>query len=373
MQHAAFPALIGSLAATYVRAGAVDRARALLTVRRHDRSAQVHAKVMMFYHFGVSEFEHVAIFSAVRAVLIDDLPYHEPDRIVRMWQNVQGVVEPGLSLDDMAALRRGAPALQAIGATNLAMGPMRGQDGATQIAVFGVTGDFFEVFGVRPSLGRPLQPGDAGANVIVISDRLWRSHLRAADDAIGQVVHVDHVPYVIVGVMPAGFAPTFTADRGVLWRPLGATEGNGLFTIFARLAPGATMEHAGAQVNAVMKPRGRNMTFAGKDVRRYLGMTVERLGEADARYAQSGLLLLQGIAVLLLIVTCANVANLSLANASARQRELVVRTALGATRGRLVRQLLTESTVIAIGGALVGVAVAYWAAPALFSEPCSLL
>jgi ABC-type antimicrobial peptide transport system permease subunit len=102
-------------------------------------------------------------------------------------------------------------------------------------------------------------------------------------------------------------------------------------------------------------------------------MTVERLGEADARYAQSGLLLLQGIAVLLLIVTCANVANLSLANASARQRELVVRTALGATRGRLVRQLLTESTVIAIGGALVGVAVAYWAAPALFSEPCSLL
>jgi putative ABC transport system permease protein len=310
---------------------------------------------------------NLAIFSAVRAVLIDELPYSEPDRIVHLSQVIEGVLEPGLSLDHLAALGAGAPALERVAGSQLDMVVARGDDAAEQVVERIVTGDFFAVFGVRPSMGRPLTPDDAGTQVAVISHRLWQSQFHGAADVIGRVIHAGNVSYSIVGVMPNDFAPQFSADLSVMWRPVSAAENKAWFTTFARLTPEVTIEQARSQVETVMRPLGREVRFVGKDVRRYLGMSVERLGETEARYARSGLLLLQGIAALLLLVACANVANLSLANATARRRELILRTALGASRGRLVRQLLTESTVIAMAGALAGMGVALLAAPALFS------
>ncbi len=302
-----------------------------------------------------------AIFSVVYAVLLRPLPYPRPDRLVRIWDVHPGGYDHNIvSSGDYLAWRESARSFRTLGAFgwNFGLG-MIGRDGkpvrveATQIAP-----SVFRILGESAARGRTFSPAegrDDGGRVALLSWGLWRTRFGGDDSVVGRSVELNDVAYTVVGVMPRGF--DFPNPQVDVWLPLqlGAADRGDhkahKWRVIGRLRDGATLGQASSEIETITDR-----------LRRQYPETMEGWGvhlvpfRSDLVAGVRPLLLaLLGMVVLVLLITCANLANLLLARALGREREVAVRAALGAGRGRLVRQFLVESLVVAVLGGLLGV------------------
>jgi predicted permease len=320
-----------------------------------------------------------AIFSVINGLLLRPLPYPDSERLVYVHNTYpkMNLEDAGSSIPDYLDRRDHAAALADLalyhGASfNLA------EHGAPQRLVGVVaTPSLFTTLGVGAQVGRVFNAaeGEPGNDhVVVLSDALWRNQFNADPGLVGRDLRLNGESYRVVGVMDAGFSfPNRTAQ---LWTPFAFTpkqtsddeRGHEFSGSIGRLKPGATIAQLDAQMDAIVHENAERIAAGGKDgaaIRKFLetsGFTgrAQNLHAFLVRELAPILLLLQAVVAFVLLIACANVANLLLTRISARQKELSVRTALGAGRGRLARQLLVESLLLALGGALAGLVVAEW-------------
>lgn len=310
---------------------------------------------------------NTAIFSVIHAVILKPLPYSDPDRLVQIWS-----VDPNPSPGSMSIANKRATSSRfarryrelTTSLENVAwyrpwmMNVATGGDPDRAFAVM-VSAGFFSTLGVAPARGRgfteaEMNPG--ADHVVILSDAFWRSRLNADPAVLGRTVLLDGNSYAVVGVMPAGFrvlAPNLP-EQPDLFAPISILEDGKSKEVsswlLARLKPGASISAARAELDPLYQRLQREENLN----RKILGANVVPLGEEVASGVRGALLILLGAAGCVLLIACANLANLTLANTAARQKELGLRTALGAGRGRLIRQLLTESLVLSLAGGALG-------------------
>jgi len=306
---------------------------------------------------------NTAIFSVVQAVLLRPLPLDEPDRLVLLWETQAGrgvtrnVANPG----NVLAWRERNRSFTGVAAFARWQANLWGEAGAERVPIGYVTDDFFSVLGARPQLGRAFLPSD-GANdaphVVVLSAGLWRQRFAADPGVVGRTLTMNGQPATIVGVMPDSFdLPTGARWWSVL--PLGerqrAQRGRYLSAV-ARLRPGVGLAEARADLASIALATERERP----DFNAGWSATAAPLHADIVRDVRPALGLLLAAVALVLAVACANVANLLLAQAARREKELALRAALGAGLGRLARQLLAETLLLAAAGAAAGLLLARW-------------
>lgn len=308
-----------------------------------------------------------AIFSVVNGVLLRPLPYPDAHRLVQVLRTFpSGGIGSSLDGSLAAAVQEHARMLEAVAVTgpntglNLAQGTS-----AEFVRALPVSREYFEVLGVTPRLGRAFLPEEVvpnGPNVAIVSDDVWRRLLNADPDAIGRTITASHTPYTVVGVMPPDFHSIPPVD---VWYPLGEmARGSYNYTTIARLAPGATIPSATAELVAAVDGVRDALTQSFGDGQ---SLAAVEYGDFLARSDRRPLLILWGVVGAVLLIACANVANLLLARAVSRGREMSIRWALGAGRRRVALQLLTEGLLLSVIAGVCGLLVARLAAPALLS------
>ena len=317
-----------------------------------------------------------AIFSVVNGVLLAPLPYREPDRLVTVnhfypsLNNLRASVSvPGFR--DYSA-RTDIFASAAV-ENGVAMN-FTGAGEPERVNVTQVTGQFFPMLGVAPALGRALLPDEAQAgqnHVAVLTWAFWQRTFGGDRDVVGRKITLDNEDYQIVGVMPARFQDFFSRRTDlfmpVVFPPAAFADSrrtNEFLSFIGRLAPGVTPDRAQTEMHAFAV---RLRTTYTDNYSSDWDLKVTALSDEASRGVRSGLLILLGAVGFVLLIACANVANLQLARTAARARDIAVRVALGASPRRLMRYLLTESVVLAFAGGALGVLLALWGVPALLA------
>ena len=310
---------------------------------------------------------NAAIFSAVRAVLLRPLPFPEPDRLVQIYSTTVdrpdgrgGTTSP----PDFTDWRTDSTSFVEMAALSAGSIPWSGDGAAEQVPYAMVTGGFFRVLGSPPLHGRALERGDdliGAPDVVVLSHALWARRFGSDPAVIGRTITLDGTPRRIVGVMPAAVSYPLGSE---LWVPLRFTadtlatqRGAHFLDIVARLQPGVTLQAAHGELSGIVRRLGETYprTNANKAVALFA------LREALVGDVKPALFVLLAAVGFVLLIVCVNVASLSLTRAAGRTRELAVRAALGAGRGRLVNGLFAESLVLALAGGGAGLLVAVWA------------
>ncbi|HEY0380189.1 MAG TPA: ABC transporter permease [Pyrinomonadaceae bacterium] len=310
-----------------------------------------------------------AIFSVVNSVLLRPLPYKDPAQLVIVWET-----NPQLLSDYLKTHNEAAPGnfldwqAQSKSFENLAAFTwqdfnLTGGDTPEQVIGNTVTPNMFATLGVRPILGRDFlaEEGQAGRdNVVILSHGLWQRRFGSSPNIVGQAISVNGRPSTVVGVMPEGFE--FPRAACELWTPLAPGDNfktnrraHFLYTR-ARLKPGVTIAQAQAEMDTIAA-RLRQQYPDTNDQR---GVRLASLSEESVAQIKPALLILLAAVGFVLLIACANVANLMLARAAARQKEIAIRTALGAGRLRIIRQLLTESVLLSLIGGVCGLLLALW-------------
>lgn len=308
-----------------------------------------------------------AIFSVVNAVLLQPLPYAEPDRVVQIWENSvrNGRVIPrfALSAAEFIALSRTSTVMEDMAAFSTGEGTVYAGQYPYRINMGRVSWNFFQFLGVKPALGRAFVEGedrDGADPVVVLGHNQWRTQFGGDSSVIGRSIRLNEMQYTVVGVLPRGFRWLgFPWDVGA-WMPRPLSEADHFLFVLGRLKPGVGMHQIAAElgpiVNGIHVDAGHTLTWDVPET----AVTVASLDEALLGHVRGGLLLLLGAIGFVLLLTCANIANLLLGRAAGRNRELAIRSSLGASRGRLVRQLLAEALVLAVIGGTLGLLLARW-------------
>jgi predicted permease len=324
------------------------------TARTLRRSPGFAFTVVMVLALGVGA--NTAAFSITDYVLVRPLPFAKSQQLVKLWENVPGYNRMELSPPNYRDWKRMSRSFSGMAVLRGLSVNLAGDREPERLDGASVTADLFPLLGVQPALGRVLTGEDdreSAAGVVVLSERLWQSRFAGDPGVLGRTVRLDEVPYTVVGVMPRDFY--FPTREAQLWTAMRFApqdfedRGNNYLQAVARLKPGVTLAEAQAEMRLIAGQLEREYP---KDNQKTGANTILLRDEISQ---QSRLLLwsLCGAALCVLLIACANLANLQLARVLGRQRELAVRTALGAGEERLVRQLLTESlTLTALGGAL---------------------
>jgi putative ABC transport system permease protein len=342
-------------------------------VRMLQRNPAYSAIVVLVLALGIGA--NALIFSVVDAVLLMRFPYQTADRLV-LVQTINAKGTPGgVAPANFMDWRREARSFEQLSAKIDWSGyDMTGPEGPQQVIGVPVTAGIFEVLGVKPQRGRTFGPDDDkpdSARVAILSDRLWSTRYNRDSGIVGRTIVLNAMTYSVIGVMPPGFylnrEVPISANVDQLWVPLASQFGHeGLnrrngsnYRVWGRLKPGVTIAQAQAEMNII----NARLALDYPDANAGRSIAVSPLSEFRAdRVKRAGdlLMLLMGAVGFVLLIACANVANLQLARATAQQRDLALRTALGASRLRIVRQLMTEVLLLALLGGAASLLVAWW-------------
>lgn len=298
---------------------------------------------------------NTAIFSIINAVVLRPLPYRDPERLMTILHEGSNPVAPANYFD----LAKQSQSFEGIAAAQYWEPNLTGRDQPEHLRGLKLTAQMFQVLGVKPALGRTFNPDEdqpGRDHVVVLSNHLWQRRFGGQPGVVGQQVTVDGESYTVIGVMPPDFqfAP-FWATNAELWSPLNLAarandRGGQSLRVFARLKPDVTRSSAQADVTTIFRRLEQEHPEANKG----LTLAVASLHEKVVGKTRPALMILFGAVCFVLLIACANVANLMMGRATSRQKEIAVRTALGASSARIARQLLIESVLIALAGGALG-------------------
>ncbi len=329
--------------------------------------------VVVMLTLGLGIGATTAVFTVVDAVMLRPYSYADMDRIVAIAETTRTGQTMSIAWQNFQDWRAQSAVFEALGIYRPMVVNLTGRAQPERLVASLASADVFRALGIPPIAGRAFsldEDGVAAARVALVSERFWRSHFNASADAVGASLTLNGEPYTIVGVLPEGmrfpsrltdvwlplglFVPTFPADRGA--HP-------GLFAI-AKVKAGISVQHATAEMDTIARRLEQQYPLSNSEHT----VAVVPYYEQIVQNIRPALLMLMGAVAFVLLIGCANLANLMLAKADGRQRELAIREALGATRWRLFQQLLTESVVMALGGGLLGVLVAWCGVKAIVAS-----